>query len=509
MPRRFVASLAAISAFISLLCASTLQADELNTALESISAADIRAHLEVLADDSLEGREAGSRGGRAAAAYIVERLAELGLQPGGDEGKYSQSFHRGSYRNLLAVLEGRDPDLKREYVLVGAHYDHVGYGTSRNSRGPWGRIHNGADDNASGVAGILEAAQALTLLAPPPKRSILFAFWDGEEQGLLGSKHWHAQPTVPPETVCLALNADMIGRLRDETLHVYGTRTAPGLRRWLCETNRQTDLRLDFSWELKAHSDHFPLVELGIPAVMLHTGLHDDWHRPSDDTDKVNHEGLSATTRLLFSLVADAANRPERFPFRGQCRGEGPADLAKLEKPISPRAPRLGIAWQRSDDDPLGVIVTHVTLGSAADRAGLQAGDRLVHFAGQEAADESRLGVAIWAAPSPAMALVERARGETLPISLELDGPPLRYGISWREDKSEPGTVLVTEVAPQSAAWLAGLLVGDRIYRVADEVFPDGEELARRLASLPGPVPVQIERQGQLRTLTIDVPSGE
>ncbi len=509
MPRRFVASLAAVSTFVGLLFSSSLRADELNTALESISAADVRAHLEVLADDSLEGREAGSRGSRAAAAYIVERLAELGLQPGGDEGKYSQSFRRGSYRNLLAVLDGCDPDLKREYILLGAHYDHVGYGTARNSRGPWGRIHNGADDNASGVSAVLEAAQALTLLDPPPKRSILFAFWDGEEQGLLGSKHWSSQPTVSLEAIGLVVNTDMIGRLRDETLHVYGTRTAPGLRRWLCDSNRLTDLKLDFSWELKAHSDHFPLVERGIPAVMLHTGLHDDWHRPSDDPDKVNDEGLAATTRLLFSLVADAANRPGRFSFRGECRGEGPADLARLEKPIPPRAPRLGIAWQRSDNDPPGVVVTHVTPGSAADRAGLQAGDRLVQFAGQEAADESRLGVAIWAAPSPAMALVERAGREPLPIPLDLDGPPLRYGISWREDKNEPGTVLLTEVVPQSAACLAGLQVGDRIYRVADAVFPDGEELARRLASLPGPVPVQIERQGRLRTLTIDVPSGE
>jgi C-terminal processing protease CtpA/Prc len=107
------------------------------------------------------------------------------------------------------------------------------------------------------------------------------------------------------------------------------------------------------------------------------------------------------------------------------------------------------------------------------------------------------------------MAVIERADGQTLQISVELDGQPLRYGISWREDKGEPGTVLLTEVVPRSAAWLAGLQVGDRIYRVAEGPFRDAEELARRLASLPGPVPVQIERQGQLRTIAIDAPSGD
>ena len=153
--------------------------------------------------------------------------------------------------------------------------------------------------------------------------------------------------------------------------------------------------------------------------------------------------------------------------------------------------------------------MTNVTPGSAAERADLQAGDRLVRFAGQDASNESRLGVAIWAASSPATAVIERHGGQTLHIPVELDGRPLRYGISWREDQGEPGTVLLTEVVPQSAAELAGLQVGDRIYRVADGEFRDAEELARRLASLPSPVPVQIERQGQLRTVTIDAPSVE
>lgn len=509
MPRLAIASLIFTACFVDLPSSSVVDGEELNAAIQSISIPDIRAHIEVLADDALKGREAGSSGSRAAAAYITEKLAEFGLKPGGDRDTFAQSFRNGSYRNLLAVLEGSDPERKQEFVLVGAHYDHVGYGTPRNSRGPWGQIHNGADDNASGVSGVLETAQALTLLDRPPRRSILFAFWDGEEKGMLGSKHWASRPTVPLAAVTMAFNADMIGRLRDETLHVFGTRTAPGMRRWVSDRNQLTDLRLDISWELKANSDHHPLVERGIPALMLHTGLHDEWHRPSDDVDKINHAGISSTTRLLFSLVVEAANQPSRFPFRGESRFEGLADQTQLERPVSPRPPRLGIAWQRKDGDPPGVTLTNVTPGSAADRAGLQAGDQLVRFAGQEASNESRLGVSIWAACSPTTAVIERDGGQTLQIPVELDGQPLRYGISWREDEGEPGTVLLTEVVPHSAAHLAGLQVGDRIYRVADGTFRDAGELSKRLASLPSPVPVQIERRGQLRTVVIDAPSVE
>jgi hypothetical protein len=501
-------SLASIS-LVNVLLGSLAGADEWNAAINSISIPDIRAHIEVLADDSLEGREAGSRGGRAAAAYLAEQLAEFGLRPGGDRDTFAQSFQSGSYRNVLAVIEGSDPVLKQEYVLVGAHYDHVGYGTPRNSRGPRGYVHNGADDNASGVSGSLEAAQAAMLLDQTPKRSILFAFWDGEEKGMLGSKHWVSHPTVPLQDVTMAFNADMIGRLRGETLHVFGTRTAPGLRRWLSENNQLTDLLLDISWEMKPKSDHYPLVEGGIPTLMLHTGLHDQWHRPSDDVDKINHEGISAAARLLFSMVVDAANRPSRFPFRSDSRFESPSDQVQLEKPVAPRSPRLGIAWRREEGVQPGVTIANVTPGSAADRAGLQVGDRLVEFAGREASDEGQLGVAIWAANSPTTAVVEREDGQTLQISVELDGRPLRFGISWREDEGEPGTVLLTEVVPHSAAHLAGLKIGDRIYRVAGRDFRDGNELAKLLSSLPSPVPMQIERSGQLRSMSIDAPSAD
>ncbi len=146
--------------------------------------------------------------------------------PAAAEQGYFQDFD-GASRNILGLWEGSDPALKQEVIIVGAHYDHVGYGTPSNSFGPIGRIHNGADDNASGTSGLLEIMEAIVRLEPRPRRTLLFALWDGEEKGLLGSKHWVAQPTLPLERVKLMLNMDMIGRLRDNRLEIGGSRIPP------------------------------------------------------------------------------------------------------------------------------------------------------------------------------------------------------------------------------------------------------------------------------------------
>jgi acetylornithine deacetylase/succinyl-diaminopimelate desuccinylase-like protein len=224
-------------------------------AVNSITGSELRAHVDVLADDSFEGREAGQRGGRAAAGYLRDRLQSSGLRGAGDDGGFDQVFGNG-YRNVLGLLEGSDPDLKNEVILVGAHYDHVGYGSRANSLGPWGYVHNGADDNASGTAGLLETMDAIVRLSERPKRSILFAFWDGEEKGLLGSKHWAATPTIPLSRVVFAINVDMIGRLRDQSLKIYGARSGWGLRRLLASQNNDDALRLEFDWAMKSNSDH-------------------------------------------------------------------------------------------------------------------------------------------------------------------------------------------------------------------------------------------------------------
>src|SRR5581483_3518130 len=136
------------------------------------------------------------RGGHAAAVYLAQQFEKYKLAGGASPTSYFQVFSN-QYRNLLGLLEGSDPTLREQVIVVSAHYDHVGYGNSQNSYGPIGFIHNGADDNASGDAGLLELVEAFTKLEQRPKRTILFAMWDGEEGGLLGSKHWVANPTLP------------------------------------------------------------------------------------------------------------------------------------------------------------------------------------------------------------------------------------------------------------------------------------------------------------------------
>ena len=139
--------------------------------------------------------------------------------------------------------------------MLGAHYDHVGYGRSNNSFGPVGYIHNGADDNASGVAGLLEVLDALRTLPVAPKRSILLACWDGEEAGLLGSRHWVGRPTIPLSRVAFDINIDMIGRMANGRMEIYGVRTAKGLRRLVSEANGPGPATIDFDFKLKSDWD--------------------------------------------------------------------------------------------------------------------------------------------------------------------------------------------------------------------------------------------------------------
>ncbi len=312
----------------------------LAAAMESITAGELYEHVEVLADDVYEGRASGSRGGRAAAQYIVQQLRQTGLEPAGAGGDYFQTFNR-NWRNILVLHRGDDPELENELIVVGGHYDHVGYGNQNNSYGPTGRIHNGADDNASGVAVLLETIEAFAASGLSTRRSILFAFWDGEERGLVGSTHWLQSPTLPNASVKLAIMTDMVGRLRDGQLYVYGSRSGSGLRRLLCgprpisaldpaNANGSSDpLWLDFTWEVVDNSDHWPFLQRRIPAVLLHTGLHRDYHRPSDDVEKVNRDGMRDVGRYLLAASISAANADELPPYRREFRRESTSAQAR------------------------------------------------------------------------------------------------------------------------------------------------------------------------------------
>lgn len=418
----------AVAVALALVHGVPAAADTLNAATAGIRAADAGRHVGILADDSFEGREGGSRGGRAAAAYVVEQLEKLDLRPAGDAGTWYQPF--GSLRNILALVPGSDPTVARELVVVGAHYDHVGYGKAANSYGPFGFVHNGADDNASGVAGLLEVAEALARLDPKPRRPILVAFWDGEEQGLLGSRHFlRVRPAaVADAAVVFSVNLDMIGRLRGRRLEVYGTRTAAGLREAVTRVNSDpatgAALALSFVWTIEDDSDHYPFIAAGVPTVMFHTGLHDQYHRPSDDAHLVNLDGIEPVARLTLGFVrtiADAEGGPPAF--RTESRGESDATKRLLETPaaLAPGSPRgrWGLGTRPDPGDPRMPVIVRVSPESPAAAAGVLVGDRVVAVDGERIANHDEM--------------IARLRAKSGQVSLDID----RGGVIVRANLSE------------------------------------------------------------------------
>ena len=387
------------------------------------------------------------------------------------DGAFLQPF--ANFHNVLAILRGSDPKWRDQVIVVGAHYDHLGYG-GRASLGPYGYIHPGADDNASGTAAVLELAKAFTILSVGPKRSILFAAWDAEEEGLFGSKHWLAHPTVPLAQVVAAVNLDMVGRLRDDHLILYGVRTGYGWRRLLSSQN-DAGLRLDFSWILKPNADHYPFFDNSIPVLMFHTGLHDEYHRPGDVAKLINSVGMTRVTRLLFGMVYDMAERPAAVPgFRAAARYESPETESAVAGQTAKPADRLGVVWTEDAAATGGVRVSGVVAGSPAERAGLRASDLVVRFAGRAIRSDDDFFAAVSAAESPAAMTVQRP-GEKKPLELhvKLSGSPLRWGILWRIDDAEPGVLILTYIVPGSPAARAGLSAGDRVYQVAGREFAD------------------------------------
>jgi hypothetical protein len=486
--------------------AAAAERAELLAAVNSITKEEAKTFVDTLADDSFEGREAGSRGGRAAGNLLMKEMEKLGLAPAGDGKTFLQNFN-GSSRNILGLLEGSDPQLKNQLLVIGAHYDHVGYGRANNSFGPFGYVHNGADDNASGVAGLLEIIDAVRRMPEAPRRSILFVFWDAEEQGLLGSYHWLRAPTLQGKTVVAAINLDMIGRLGGSGLQVYGTRTAPSLRQIISQANRDEGLPIDFDWKMKADSDHYPFFTRSIPTIMFHTGLHSEYHRPSDDAHLVRSDGIASVSRLVFQVLWNLAEADEIGPFREASRREHAGTKAALEQPVNPQAPRFGIPFEvRGDGDNKQFVLVGITPSSAAQKAGLARGDRLVTFQGRPIADEQRFRLELLATAGEARFTIERP-GETEPreITVTPVGPPVRIGITWRADDAEPSSVILTQVVYGSAAHAAGLQVRDRVYAVSGQAFTGSDEFTRLLTTQPGPLELEVERQGRIQSLTLEV----
>lgn len=274
--------------------------------------------------------------------------------------------------NVIGLIEGSDPNLKEEIVVIGAHYDHVGVSVTRDGQR---EIFNGADDNASGTSGLLELAQYFSANRDKVKRSLLFIAFGAEERGLIGSRHFVDNPTVPLEKVVAMVNMDMIGRLRNNTLFVLGIASSPAWKELVEEVNSQFNFTLRDSPGVFGASDHFSFYNKGIPVLFFFTGMHENYHRPSDDWDTLNYEGMEKLVQMVAAVVERIANMPQRPQFQ---KAPQPA-----ERPAAPMRVSTGIVPDYSWEGE-GVKLMGVRPGSPAEKAGLKAGDVIVEVAGKQ-----------------------------------------------------------------------------------------------------------------------------
>ncbi len=226
------------------------------------------------------------------------------------------SINRRIVGNVVGILPGSDPALANEAVVIGAHYDHVGLG-GRNSASPerTGEIHNGADDNASGTAAIIEIAREAAQSRRRFPRTLVFIAFAGEERGLLGSEYYARNPSIPTESTIAMLNLDMVGRARGG-VDVSGLETAPSLEADLqlaIQATNKLDVRRQGPGA--GRSDDASFIAKRVPAINFFTGFHSDYHRPGDDWEKIDAEGTQRVTALAFELASRIASRPTRPEF--------------------------------------------------------------------------------------------------------------------------------------------------------------------------------------------------
>ena len=306
--------------------------------LQSINQDKAEAIVEFLADDNLLGREAGQRESRIVARYLASELKEAGIRPlTGDTyfqpfeayaverqqkgrwqvhpdslAKLKQGTHRSlQLANVLGWIPGQRAD---EYVVIGAHFDHLGCDPTLAGD----QIYNGADDNASGVSAALQIARAFATAGQKPLRNVIFAFWDGEEKGLLGSKYF-LQTCPFAKQIKGYLNFDMIGRNNkpEQPRHVvyFYTESHPVFDQWLKDAIKEHGLKLEpdyRAWDRPVGgSDNASFALLDIPVIWYHTDGHPDYHQPSDHAERINWEKLTDITRAAFLNMWNLANEPE------------------------------------------------------------------------------------------------------------------------------------------------------------------------------------------------------
>ncbi|MEW6743331.1 MAG: M20/M25/M40 family metallo-hydrolase [Planctomycetota bacterium] len=304
--RRFAVVLVLVGWFLPAALAQTENPKELS---ESIDLVELEEHVTYLASDELKGRGPGE-GAEPAREYIVDFFKELELEPAGEDGYLQAIGGKPGGANILAVIRGQDPELGKEYVILSAHYDHLG---ERN-----GSIYPGADDDASGIAALLEIARVLKEEEVSLPRSLLLIAFDLEEYGLQGSRHFVQSPTVPLEQIVLFINMDMLGRDMADILENYVFALGWEHSRWLKGLVREaaagTGLKLGLVGTdvIGLRGDYGPFMGRRIPYLFFSTGESSDYHKPTDTADRILFPKLRKSTGLVLRTVLAAARLKER-----------------------------------------------------------------------------------------------------------------------------------------------------------------------------------------------------
>jgi hypothetical protein len=280
--------------------------------------------------------------------------------------------------NVVGFLEGNDESLKNQIMVLGAHYDHLGMGgeSSGSLRPDTVAVHHGADDNASGTAGVLELAQAFAGKKAELKRGMLFIAFSGEELGVLGSAYYVNHPIFPLEGTVVMLNMDMIGRMNKKTLIVYGVGTSPGFEALATKYNADSTFVLKLNKDGYGPSDHSSFYGKRVPVFNFFTDIHSDYHRPSDTYDRLNYPGEEKIVQYVGAIAAELNATAEKPQY------------VAVEMPRQPAAGRSNRVTMGTIPDfgeqVQGFKISGVRPGGPADKAGMLGGDIIVKFGNAE-----------------------------------------------------------------------------------------------------------------------------
>jgi hypothetical protein len=344
----------------------------------------LRDHVAWLASPEREGRGLGTAGIDAAATYVADQFKAAGLTPAGERGGWLQPFavpgpdgQPQQTANVVGVLTGTKAEWRGQAVLVTAHYDHLGRGGPDAGQGESGKIHPGADDNASGVAALIELARVIAA-GDAPERSIVFVAFSGEESGLSGSRYYADHPLpFPLAGVRGVINLDTVGRLGTGKVSILGAGSAAEWPHIFRGASFVTGVESQSVSGNAEASDQRTFLERGIPAVQVFTGPHQDYHRPSDTADRVDVAGLVKVATLVREGVVYLAARPE--PLTNTIAPAPPGGAATAAPGQAPGARRVTFGTVPDFAfEGRGLKLSGVTPGSGADKAGLAAGDVIV-----------------------------------------------------------------------------------------------------------------------------------